>query len=54
MDTNSHYDHLSVRDGHSLRVANFLVKPVGVASPASPMVYPRLITSEKTHLFDKL
>jgi hypothetical protein len=35
MDTNSHYGHLSVRDGRSLRVAkNFLVKPVG--EDASP------------------
>jgi hypothetical protein len=44
MDTNSHYGHLSVRDVRSLRVANFfVVNPVGEdASPASPMVYPRL------------
>jgi hypothetical protein len=41
MDTNSHYGHLSVRDGRSLRLQNFLVKPVG---DASPMVDPCLET----------
>jgi hypothetical protein len=56
MDTNSHYGHLSVRDGRSLRVAKiFLVKPVGDASHASPMVYPRLCTNgNKLCKFDRV
>jgi hypothetical protein len=34
MDTNSHYGHLSVRDGRSLSLSqNFLVKPVGGCIP---------------------
>jgi hypothetical protein len=43
MDTNSHYGHLSVRDGRSIRVAKFfLVKPVGDASPACQQQHPLL------------
>jgi hypothetical protein len=48
MDTNSHYGHLSVREGRCLRVAKnfFGLSRWGDASPASPMVYPRLLVGE--------
>jgi hypothetical protein len=50
MDTNSHYDHLSVRDGRSLRVAKLFFClagggciPYGVSAPDSVALIARFV-----------